>query len=139
MRFLRILVVAVLFVLAVTLVLQNQDVFTYRFSLSLDLQIVRVGPYLVANVVLIAFAFIAGVVFSVLWGALYALGTSLELRKRKAQVRALESELAELRLKVGEGAAEGSGPTASAEGEQTTGTAAPNPFLPPGGGEPGKE
>ena len=133
MRFLRILLVAVLFVLAVTLVLQNQDVFTHRFSLSLDLQLVRVGPYLVANIVLIAFAFIAGVVFSVLWGALYALGTSLELRRSKAKIKALESELAELRLKVEEGAPKGGEARSEGEGQATADVASLNPFLPPGG------
>ncbi len=133
MKFLRILLVAVLFVLAVTLVLQNQDVFTHRFSLGLDLQLVRVGPYLVANVVLIAFAFVAGVVFSVLWGALYAVGTSLELRRSKARVKALESELAELRLKVGESAAEGDEARSEGEGEAAADAASLNPFLPAGG------
>lgn len=94
MKFLRIIVLALITILVITFALQNQELITHRYSLGLNLQFFTVGPYYVANIVLIAIVFLAGVIFSVLWGALYSFSQRAEVKRLKRVNSGLERQLA---------------------------------------------
>lgn len=93
MRLLRVIFSAVLFVVAFALVYQNRDVFMHKFPLSLDLFVYQVGPYETYNIVLVGISFIIGVLFAVIWGALYAYSSSFQMRRQRKRVKELEKEL----------------------------------------------
>jgi len=93
MKLLRVIFSALLFVVAFALVYQNRDVFMHKFSLSLDLFVYQVGPYETYNIVLGGVSFILGVLFAVVWGALYAYSSSFQMRKQRKRVKELEKEL----------------------------------------------
>lgn len=92
MRFIKIILLAVIILLVIALILQNQDMFTHSFSLGLNLQVLQIGPYLVKNILLIGGAFLAGVIFATMWGAFYALSMRSELKTLRRMKRDVERE-----------------------------------------------
>ncbi|MEM4658687.1 MAG: lipopolysaccharide assembly protein LapA domain-containing protein [Candidatus Methanosuratincola sp.] len=96
MRYIGIIIKGVIFVLAITLVLQNQEVFTYKFPLTLDLRFYQVGPYLTMNIVIVGASFLLGVLLAVIWGALHSLSSISDLRRARRRIRELEEEIERL-------------------------------------------
>lgn len=96
MRFIKIILLAVIVVLVIALVIQNQEVFTRTFDLKLDLNFYRIGPYITSNLVLIASVFLIGVFFAVLWGALYTGTKRADLREKDRRIKDLEVRNREL-------------------------------------------
>lgn len=96
MRFLKIIVLALIVVLVVALVIQNQEVFTRTFDLQLDLNFYRIGPYVTSNLVLIASAFLIGVFFAVMWGAFYTGARRAEIKEKDRKIKDLEVRNREL-------------------------------------------
>lgn len=92
MRLIKIILLAVVILLVIALILQNQDMFAHTFSLGLDLQVFQIGPYLVKNILLIGGAFLAGVIFATMWGAFYALSMRSELKTLRRMKRDVERE-----------------------------------------------
>src|SRR5919108_3299647 len=97
MKFVKIILLALIFVLFIALVIQNQQVFTHVFSLKLNLNFYEIGPYLVTNLVLIAVSFLVGVIFAVLYGALSAISMRTELREKNRRIKELEKQKTEVR------------------------------------------
>ncbi len=92
MKFLRVLFTALLFVIAFALVFQNQKVFTTKFDLGLNLYFYQIGPYSTYNIVIVGVAFVLGVLFAVIRGALYALSAGGELRRWRKRAKQLEAQ-----------------------------------------------
>lgn len=97
MKFIKIIILAFIFVLFIALVIQNQQVFTQAFSLKLNLNFYQIGPYMVTNLVLIAVSFLVGVIFAVLYGALSAVSRRRELREKDRRIKELERQRTEVR------------------------------------------
>lgn len=93
MKPLKIIVLAILFILTIVVVLQNHEVFTHEFELGIDLQVVSFGPFLAKNLLLQIIAFIFGVLFAVMWGAFHAGSLRRELREARQKTRELENKL----------------------------------------------
>ena len=100
MRFVKILFMLVLFVLFAILYVQNQDVVNHVFKFKLDLSFAKIGPYLVYNILIIGIAFIIGVLFSTILGALNTSGKSSELRQKNKRIKELETEVLDLENKL---------------------------------------
>jgi hypothetical protein len=102
MKFIKILVLAVLFVLVIALIIQNQGVFTETFDLILDLNFYQIGPYVTSNLVLIGGAFLMGVIFAVIWGAFYSVSSRTQLKEKDRRIRELEKRNNELERQMEE-------------------------------------
>lgn len=92
MKFIRIIITALLFVLALVLIIQNQEVFTHKFELKLDLMFYKLGPYLISNLVLTVVAFLIGVFFAAIWGAFSSVGLRSRLREKEKRIKELERD-----------------------------------------------
>jgi uncharacterized membrane protein YciS (DUF1049 family) len=92
MKFIKIIVIALLFVLALTLIIQNQEVFNQEFNLKLDLKVYQIGPYITSNLVIIVASFLIGVIFAVVLGAFYAVSIRGELKEKEKRIKELEKE-----------------------------------------------
>jgi uncharacterized membrane protein YciS (DUF1049 family) len=92
MKFAKIIIVTVFFILALTLVIQNQEVFNHQFPLKLDLKVYQIGPYLTSNIVLLACCFLIGVIFAIIWGAFYAVSMRNQIKERDNKIKELQSQ-----------------------------------------------
>ncbi|MEE9253171.1 MAG: LapA family protein [Thermodesulfobacteriota bacterium] len=92
MRAAKIIVFSIVFVLIYTVLIQNQDVFMHKFSLSLNLQISQLGPRETWNFVMLGAAFLIGVIFAVVSGAMNTGTLKRDLKNSKKRVRELESQ-----------------------------------------------
>ncbi|MGH7808449.1 MAG: hypothetical protein ACRENT_10205 [Thermodesulfobacteriota bacterium] len=92
MRFIKILIIAILFVLALVLIIQNQAVFTQKFELKLDLIVYQIGPYITSNLVIVVASFLTGVFFAVMWGALSSVAVRSRLREKDKRIKELEKQ-----------------------------------------------
>ena len=92
MRFIKIIIIALLFVVALVLIIQNQEVFTHKFELKLDLIVYKIGPYLTSNLVLTVAAFLTGVFFAVIWGAFSSVALRSKLREKERRIKELERD-----------------------------------------------
>lgn len=100
MRFIKILFVLILFVLFAILYVQNQEVVNHVFRFKLDLPFLKVGPYLVYNILIIGISFIIGALFAAVFGALSSSGKSAELRQKNKRIKELETEVLDLENKL---------------------------------------
>ncbi len=92
MRFIKILILAILFVIALVLIIQNQNVFTQQFELKLDLMVYQIGPYITSNLVLVVSAFLIGVLFALIWGAVSTVSFRSRLREKDQRIKELEKQ-----------------------------------------------
>lgn len=92
MRFIKILIIAILFVIALVLIIQNQGVFTQKFELKLDLIVYQIGPYITSNLVIVVAAFLIGVFFAVIWGVFSSVSFRSRLREKEKRIKELEKQ-----------------------------------------------
>jgi uncharacterized membrane protein YciS (DUF1049 family) len=103
MRFAKIFILAVFFILVLTLIIQNQAVFTQSFDLKLDLKVYQIGPYTTSNIVLLAITFLIGVIFAIIWGAFYAVSMRSQIKEKESRIKELETQRREIPIpKLGE-------------------------------------
>lgn len=92
MRSIKILILAILFVIALVLIIQNQAVFTQKFELKLDLMVYQIGPYITSNLVIVVAAFLIGVFFAIIWGAFSSVAARSRLREKDKRIKELEKQ-----------------------------------------------
>lgn len=92
MRFIKILIQAIIFVGLILVIFQNQEVFTHEFQLRLDLQIWNSGTFVTSNIVLIAAAFLLGVILTILWGAFSSAGKSSTIKQQRKKIKELQRD-----------------------------------------------
>lgn len=91
MKFIKILIQAIIFLGLLLIIIQNEDVFTHEFELGLDLELWNSGTFVVKNIILIAAAFLLGVILTIFWGAFSSVGKSSTIRQQKKKIKELES------------------------------------------------
>ena len=100
MRFIKILFILVLFVFFAILYIQNQEIVSHVFRFKIDLPFLKVGPYLVYNILIIGITFVIGAIFAAVFGALSSSGKSAELRQKNKRIKQLETEVLDLENKL---------------------------------------
>ena len=91
MKFIRIILLAIFVVIVIVLFIQNQEVFTHGFELKFDVKLLKIGPYLTTNIVIIMVTFILGVLFSVLWGAFHSGSLKSRMKEQQRRINELEA------------------------------------------------
>ena len=90
MRFLKILIQAIVFIGLLLIIIQNQDVFTHEFELGIDLEIWNSGTFITMNIVIIAAAFLLGVLLTIFWGAFSSASKSATIKQQRKKIKELE-------------------------------------------------
>ncbi len=98
MRFAKIIIVAIFFILALILIIQNQEVFNHEFPLKFDLKVYQIGPYLTSNIVLLVCSFLIGVFFAIIWGAFYAVSMRNQIKEKDNRIKELEAQRGEIQI-----------------------------------------
>ncbi|HZX15103.1 MAG TPA: LapA family protein [Thermodesulfobacteriota bacterium] len=98
MKFAKIIIIALFFILALTLIIQNQEVFSTKFPLKLDLKVYQIGPYETSNIVLLVCAFLIGVFFAIAWGAFYAVSIRNQIKERDSKIKELQSQREDIQI-----------------------------------------
>ena len=98
MRFIKIVILAIFFILVLTIVFQNQEVFTHKFNIGLDVKFYQIGPYTTSNIVLIATAFFVGVIFAIIWGAFYSVSMRNRIKEKENRIKELELQRKEIQI-----------------------------------------
>jgi len=96
MRFIKIIFIVLVILLFAIIYTQNLDVFTYEFTLKLDLKTYLIGPYKTKNVVIILAGFVVGALVAVIFGALSSLSSSSDSRYKSRRINELEARVKEL-------------------------------------------
>ncbi|MGE5446083.1 MAG: LapA family protein [Ignavibacteriales bacterium] len=105
MRFVKIVILAVFFILILAIIIQNQEVFTHKFDIGLNLKFYQIGPYTISNIGLIAITFFIGVIFAIIWGAFYSVSMRSQIKEKENRIKELESQKKEIQIpKFGESA-----------------------------------
>ncbi len=98
MRFLKIIISAVFFILVLALIIQNLTVFTQTFDLKLDLKVYQIGPYTTSNIILLTTTFFIGVIFALIWGAFYAVSMRSRIKEKENRIKELEAQRKEIQI-----------------------------------------
>lgn len=96
MRFIKIIFIVLVILLFAIIYTQNLDVFTYEFTLKLDLKTYLIGPYKTKNVVIILAGFVVGALVAVIFGALQSISSSSDSRYKSRRINELEARVKEL-------------------------------------------
>ena len=80
MRIFKTLLILIFIILICVLYIQNQDIVNYVFKFKIDLPFFTYGPVGIYNIGIIGAAFLAGVVFTLIFGVLRATGKSSEIK-----------------------------------------------------------
>jgi uncharacterized membrane protein YciS (DUF1049 family) len=98
MRFIKILIQAIIFIALILIIIQNEEVFTHEFQLGLDLEVWNSGTFVTSNIVLIAAAFLLGVILTILWGAFSSTSQRSKIKEQKRKIKELETSKPEHEL-----------------------------------------
>ncbi len=98
MKFAKIIIIAIFFIMALTLIIQNQEVFNHAFPLKFDLKVYQVGPYMTSNMVLLVCSFLIGVIFAIIWGAFYAVSVRNQIKEKDDIIKGLQSRKEEIQI-----------------------------------------
>ena len=100
MRYLKVIVFALIVAVFCVVSFQNQEVFIHQFKLQFNLGLIKSDPYLTRNVVLLLIAFFAGVIFSIIYGVLHTTSKKAELKSKDRRIKELEEQVSSLSAKV---------------------------------------
>lgn len=98
MRFVKIVTFALFFILVLAVIFQNQEVFTYKFNIGLDLKFYQIGPYTTSNILLITITFFIGVIFAIIWGAFYSVSMRNQIKEKENRIKELELQKKEIQI-----------------------------------------
>ena len=102
MRVIKTIFILIFIILICVLYIQNQDIVNYVFKFKIDLPFFKYGPVGIYNIGIIGAAFVAGVIFTLIFGVLRATGKSSEIKSRDKRIKNLENEINHLEKKARE-------------------------------------
>ncbi len=102
MRIIRTLLILIIIILICVLYIQNQEIVNHVFKFKLSLPFFKYGPIGIYNIGIIGAAFVFGVLFTLILGALRVSGKGSEIKSKNKKIKELESEISFLEKKVRE-------------------------------------
>ncbi len=97
MKYIKLVIVAMIILIFFLAVFQNVDVFSHNYKFGLDLTLYQTPVYHVKNYALLAFAFAFGVVLSLFLGIFSSCGKRSEIKNKNRRIKELENELSDIR------------------------------------------
>ncbi len=91
MRFIKILIQAIILVILIIAIFQNQEIFTNEFELGLDLKVWDSGTFITSNGILIVASFLLGVILTIFWGAFSSAGKRSTIKQQNKKIKELQS------------------------------------------------
>ncbi len=91
MKFLKILIQAIILVILIIAIFQNQEIFTNEFELGLDLKVWDSGTFITSNGILIVASFLLGVILTIFWGAFSSAGKRSTIKQQNKKIKELQS------------------------------------------------
>jgi len=95
MRLIKLIVLVAIFILILAVYNQNDDIFTHRFDLGVDLIFYQTPRYELANILIILSTFVLGVIFAGIFGAFSSLGTKKKLKEKDKEIKELKNSAPE--------------------------------------------
>ena len=91
MRFIKILIQAIILVILIIAIFQNQEIFTNEFELGLDLKVWDSGTFITSNGIVIVASFLLGVILTIFWGAFSSAGKRSTIKQQNKKIKELQS------------------------------------------------
>ncbi len=91
MKFIKILIQAIILVILIIAIFQNQEIFTNEFELGLDLKVWDSGTFITSNGILIVASFLLGVILTIFWGAFSSAGKRSTIKQQNKKIKELQS------------------------------------------------
>ncbi len=91
MKFIKILIQAIILVILIIAIFQNQEIFTNEFELGLDLKVWDSGTFITSNGILIVASFLLGVILTIFWGVFSSVGKRSTIKRQNKKIKELQS------------------------------------------------
>ena len=91
MKFIKILIQAIILVILIIAIFQNQEIFTNEFELGLDLKVWDSGTFITSNGILIVASFLLGVILTIFWGVFSSVGKRSTIKQQNKKIKELQS------------------------------------------------
>jgi len=97
MKYIKLIIVALLILIVFLAIFQNQDMFNDQYKFQLDLKVYETPAYYVKNYALIGIAFALGIILSIFLGIFSSSKKRGEVKSKNQRIKELESEISNLR------------------------------------------
>lgn len=91
MKFIKILIQAIILVILIIAIFQNQEIITKEFELGLDLKVWDSGTFITSNGILIVASFLLGVILTIFWGVFSSVGKRSTIKQQNKKIKELQS------------------------------------------------
>ncbi len=91
MKFIKILIQAIILVILIIAIFQNQEIVTKEFELGLDLKVWDSGTFITSNGILIVASFLLGVILTIFWGVFSSVGKRSTIKQQNKKIKELQS------------------------------------------------
>ena len=116
MKYIKLIIIALIILIVFTAIIQNQDIFTQDYKFQLDFKVYQTPAYYIKNYAILGIAFALGIILSVFLGIFSSSKKRSELKSKNQRIKELEKEISSLQTTKGFDPA----PTVEPAGESET-------------------
>ena len=124
MKYIKLIIIALIILIVFTAIFQNQDIFTQNYKFQLDFKIYQTPAYYITNYAILGIAFAFGVILSLFLGIFSSTRKRSELKSKNQRIKQLEKEISDIQTTKAFDPAPAAG---------TTGESETSSFTAPGG------
>ncbi len=96
MKYIKLIIVALLILIVFLAIFQNQEMFNDQYKFQLDLKVYETPAYYVKNYALIGIAFVFGVILSAFLGIFSSSKKRGEVKSKNQRIKELEKEISNM-------------------------------------------
>ena len=96
MKYIKLIVIALVLLIVFMAIFQNQEMFNDQYKFQLDLKVYETPAYYVKNYALIGIAFALGIILSIFLGIFSSSKKRSEVKSKNQRIKELESEISRM-------------------------------------------
>lgn len=96
MKYIKLIIIALIIIIVFTAILQNEDIFTQDYKFQLDFKVFQTPAYYIKNYAILAISFALGIILSIFLGIFSSSRKRSELKTKNQRIKELEKEISNI-------------------------------------------
>ena len=96
MKYIKLIVIALIILIVFTAIFQNQEIFTQDYKFQLDFKVYQSPAYYIKNYAILGIAFAFGIILSIFVGIFSGSRKRSEIKNKNQRIKELEKEISNI-------------------------------------------
>ena len=96
MKYIKLIIVALVILIVFTAIFQNQDIFNQDYKFQLDFKVFKTPAYYIKNYAILGISFALGVILSIFLGIFSGSRKRSEIKSKNQRIKELEKEISSI-------------------------------------------